>query len=358
MIKKELMMKECLKLAEKGKISVSPNPLVGCIIIKNGNVIGKGYHKYFGGEHAEVNAINDAISNGYDVKNSSMFVNLEPCSHYGKTPPCTDLIIRNKIKKVYIGIKDPNPLVIGKGIRVLKENGIEVFDNILPEECRELNRFFIKYVTEKLPYITLKVAQSIDGKIALYNYKSKWITSEISRDFVYKLRSNYDAILIGKNTAAFDNPFLTTHGKSKISPKRFVIDRCLSLSSKLKMFNNEYKSNTYRLASDKFKKGNSNNIIYFKEKNSKIDILDIMKYLYIMNISSILVEGGANIFSQFIRQELFDDIYFIISPKIIGKGISPFEDYIIKDLKYSKKLILENIFFNNKDLIIYNKKSK
>jgi diaminohydroxyphosphoribosylaminopyrimidine deaminase / 5-amino-6-(5-phosphoribosylamino)uracil reductase len=358
MQKEELIMNECLKLAEKGKIKVNPNPLVGCIILKHNKIIGKGYHKHFGGHHAEINAIHDALSKGYNLKDSHLFVNLEPCSHHGKTPPCTDLIIKNRIKKVYIGMKDPNPLVKGTGIKILIENGIEVYYDILTEECKELNRFFIKYITKKLPYVTLKIAQSIDGNIALQNNKSKWITSDISRKFVHKLRSNYDAILIGKNTAKFDNPVLTTHGKSKYNPKRFVFDRTLSLNPELIIFKDKYKSNTFRLASDKYKNDNLKNIIYFKEKNAKIKMLDIMRHFYNINISSILIEGGANLFSQFIKQDLFDDIYFIVAPIIMGRGISPFESYIIKDLKHSKKLIFKNIFLNKKDLIVYNKKSK
>ncbi len=358
MNKEELIMNECLKLAEKGRTSVSPNPLVGCIIIKDNQVIGKGYHKYFGGPHAEVNAIQYALSKGYDLKGSSLFVNLEPCSHYGKTPPCTELIIKNKIKKVYVGIRDPNPLVKGKGIIILKKNGIEVTENILPVESKGINRFFIKYITKKLPYITLKVAQSIDGKIALNNFKSKWITSDISRDFVYNLRSKYDAILIGKNTAKIDNPVLTNHGISKINPKRFVIDRRVDLDSKLKMFTDKYKTFTYRLASEKYRKEKHINTIYFKERNGKIYLPDILNYFYKNNISSVLVEGGANLFSQFIKYDLFDDIYFVIAPIIIGNGISSFEGYNINNLKYSKKLILKEIISNNKDLILYNTKSK
>jgi diaminohydroxyphosphoribosylaminopyrimidine deaminase/5-amino-6-(5-phosphoribosylamino)uracil reductase len=358
MNKEELIMNKCLKLAEKGRPSVSPNPLVGCIIIKNNQVIGKGYHKYFGGPHAEVNAIQDALSKGHVLKGSSLFVNLEPCSHYGKTPPCTELIIKNKIKKVFIGIRDPNPLVKGKGIKILVKNGIEITENILAAESQEINRFFIKYITKKLPYVTLKVAQSIDGIIALNNFKSKWITSDISRDFVYNLRSKYDAILIGKNTAKIDNPLLTNHGISNINPKRYVIDRRVDLDSKLKIFADKYKYNTFRLSSDKYRKTKYKNVIYFKERNGKIYLPDVLKYFYKNNISSVLVEGGANLFSQFIKYDLFDDIYFIIAPIIIGNGISSFEGYNINNLKYSKKLNLKEIIPNNKDLILYNTKSK
>ena len=358
MNKEELIMNECIKLAKKGGASVSPNPLVGCIILKNNQVIGKGYHQYFGGPHAEVNAIRDALSKGHDLKGSSLYVNLEPCSHYGKTPPCTELIIKNKIKKVCVGIRDPNPLVKGKGIKILNNNGIEIIENILAADSKEINRFFIKYITKKLPYVTLKVAQSIDGKIALNNFKSKWITSDISRDFVYNLRSKYDAILIGKNTVKIDNPVLTNHGLSKNNPKRYVIDKRVELDSKLKIFTDKFKYNTFRLSSEKYRKEKYKNIIYFKEHNGKIYLPDVLKFFYKNNISSVLVEGGANLFSEFIKYDLFDDIYFIIAPIIIGNGISSFEGYNINNLKYSKKLKLKEIIPNNKDLILYNSKSK
>jgi len=361
MTKEEKIIKECLKLAEKGRGYVSPNPMVGCIIIRDGKIIGRGYHRKFGDNHAEINAISDAKKKGFDLKCASLYVNLEPCYHTGNTKPCVDEIIRNGFKRVCIGMTDPNPLVRNKSINKLSDNNIIVRSDILKEECRELNKFFIKYITKKLPYITLKIAQSIDGNIALLNGESKWITSDKSRKYVFNLRSCYDAILIGKNTAETDNPHLTTHSLYPFSPKRFVIDKSLRLNRNLNIFQDKYRNKTYVITSDnKRNKINANeNIIYFKLKGGKIKLNDIVKYLYESNISSLLVEGGANLFSQFIEQNLFDEIIFIIASSIIGNGISPFNKFKISDLKKSRKLILKNSNQYGKDLIlIYNNQNK
>ncbi len=336
-------IKECIELAKKGIGYVSPNPLVGCIIVKSGKIIGKGYHKKFGEVHAEVNAINDSKKNGYNLKDSTLYLNLEPCSHYGKTPPCTDLIIKEKISKVIIGIKDPNPEINGKGILKLRKAGIKVECGFLKKECEELNKFFIKSITQKIPYVTLKIAQSIDGKIAFNNFKSKYISSKESKIFVHKLRSEYDAVLIGRNTALIDNPLLTVREIKGRNPYRIVIDKSFTLPQHLNIFKNEEDGKT---------------LIISSSRNSKISMIQILKTLYELNISSVLVEGGANIFSQFVEKNLFDDIYFIVAPKIIGDGISAFRDFKINSLSKAKKLILINSFSCGEDLILYYKKDK
>lgn len=339
----EFYISECIKLAKKGIGFVSPNPLVGCIIVKNGKIIGKGYHKKFGFAHAEVNAINDAKKKKHNLKNSTLFINLEPCSHFGKTPPCTDLIIKEKFSKVVIGIKDPNPQVNGKGIGKLKKAGIKVEYGFLKNECEELNKFFIKSVTKNIPYITLKIAQSIDGNIALKNYKSKYITCKESLKFVHKLRNEYDAVLIGKNTALLDNPSLNARLVKGRNPYRILIDKNSELPGNLNIFTDENSDKT---------------IIINSHLKKNIPLLNILKTLYELNISSVLVEGGANIFSQFIGKNLFDDIYFIIAPKIIGDGISAFRDFKITTLSKTKKLFLHNSFSSGEDLILYYKKDK
>ncbi|HMQ68048.1 MAG TPA: bifunctional diaminohydroxyphosphoribosylaminopyrimidine deaminase/5-amino-6-(5-phosphoribosylamino)uracil reductase RibD [Ignavibacteria bacterium] len=327
----ELLMSECIKLALKGKGCVSPNPLVGSVVVKDDKIIGKGFHKKFGKAHAEVNAISDAEKNGYDVKDTSLYVNLEPCSHTGKTLPCADRIINKKISKVFIGMKDPFEEVNGKGIRKLKAAGIDVKTGILKSECEELNKFFIKYVTRKLPYVSLKIAQSIDGKIALNNFSSKWITGKESRKFVHQLRSEYDAVLIGKNTAHYDNPSLTVRDVRGRDPYRIVIDRNSELSQTLNVFKDSNNHKTYIVKDHSGKQSYANEILLNSE-NGKIKIPDILKELYKMNINSVLVEGGANLYSQFAGTDLFDEIYLFIAPKIIGTGISSFGDYSIRDL--------------------------
>lgn len=334
---------ECIKLARKGIGSVSPNPLAGCLIEKNGKIIGKGFHQIFGGPHAEVNAINDAKKNGRTLRNSTLYINLEPCSHYGKTPPCTDLIIKEKISKVVIGMKDPNPDVNGKGIEKLKKEGLIVTSEVLKKECEELNRFFVKNITKKIPYVTLKIAQSIDGKIALNNKESKYITCTESIKFVHKLRNEYDAVLIGKNTALLDNPSLTVRHVKGRNPYRVVIDGNMKLPENLKIFTDNNSDKT---------------IIINSPFNGKIPLINILKALHKLNISSVLIEGGANVFSQFIEKNLFDDIYFMVAPKIIGNGISAFRDFKITTLSNAKKLFLCNSFSSGNDQILYYKKIK
>ena len=347
----EELMSECIKLAVKGKGYVSPNPLVGSIIFKEGKIIGKGYHKKFGLAHAEVDSISDAERNGFDVRNSSLYVNLEPCSHKGKTLPCTQLIIDKKINKVIIGMKDPFEKVNGKGIRNLREAGINVRINILKKECEELNKFFIKFVTRKLPYVSLKIAQSLDGKIALSNFNSEWITCKQSRKYVHQLRSEYDGVLIGKNTAKYDDPSLNVREVKGRDPYRFVIDNNSSLSRKLKLFTDPNKDKTYVIKSSSSKQ-NFGNEILIDSKGSMIKISDILKELYKMNIGSVIVEGGAKLYSQFAETNLFDEIYLFIAPKIIGQGISSFGDYCIQDLNRSASLKLNFTKQFEQDLLI------
>ena len=358
MTAEEELIHKCILLAVKGKGYVSPNPLVGCIIIKDGKIIGKGYHEKFGEAHAEVNAVNDAKKHGYDLTGSDVYVNLEPCSHKGKTEPCSDLLVKEKVKKTVIGMKDPYEKVNGRGIRKLKQAGIEVQSSVLEKECRELNKFFIKFVKENLPYVTLKVAQSIDGKIALNNYKSQWITGEESRKYVHLLRSEYDVVLIGKNTAKRDNPSLTVREVHGRTPYRIVLDRNSTLPGNLKLFTDSEKDKTYVVTGVSKKAVTeiySRNIIRVREKDQKFVIKDMLKKFHSLNISSVLVEGGANLYSQFVQTDLFDDIYLFIAPKIIGKGISCFSDYEIARLADAKNLnyIYSKSF--DKDLLIYYK---
>ncbi len=205
MLSNEELMLRCIRLAQNGKGNVSPNPMVGCVVAKNGNIIGEGYHARFGEAHAEVNAISSASES---VEGADVYVNLEPCDFYGKTPPCADLLIDKHVKKVYVAMLDPNPRVNGGGARRLKEAGIEVEVGIMEQPARRLNEAFIKFVTKKLPFVSLKIAQSLDGRIALKNGKSKYITSKESLQKVHELRAQYDAVLVGAMTVKIDNPSL------------------------------------------------------------------------------------------------------------------------------------------------------
>jgi len=359
----EYYIRECIKIAKRGIGYVSPNPLVGSVIVKNNKIIGKGFHKVFGQSHAEVNAINDAKKNGYNLKGTSLYVNLEPCNHIGKTPPCTDAIIKEKIGNVIIGMKDPNKNVGGNGIKKLEESGINVTTGILEKECEELNKFFIKFVTKSTPYITLKIAQSIDAKIALTNFKSKWITNDESRKFVHSLRIQYDSILIGKNTALYDNPSLTVRDVKGSNPIRFVIDRKGSLPTNLNLYKDDNFLNTYTFISSKYsdsKKISDKEInkIFLNEINKNIPLKEILKAIYKLGIASILVEGGGNLLNRFIKEDLFDDVYFIVAPKIIGKGISYSGDFELNRLSESKFLNLDKVITSKGDIILYYKNIK
>lgn len=343
MLSKESIINKCIKLAKKGAGTVSPNPLVGCMIFKNGKTIGKGFHKKSGSPHAEVNAINNAISKGYSVKGADLYVTLEPCNHFGKTPPCTDLIIKSGIKNVYIGMKDPNPLVNGKGISKMQNAGIKVIKDIKEKECIELNKIFVKNTEKKLPYVSLKIAQSIDGKIALNNFSSKWITGSEAREFVQQLRYNNDAILVGANTIKKDNPELTYRGKKKKELKRIILtNESSKISENITVFSDKYSLNTYLINSEISKSG------YRK----------ILSELYNMGITSVLVEGGAFVFSKFLEFNLFDDIYILMAPKIIGKGISSFANFEITNLNKSKNLRLIYTKKIGDDILLYYKKLK
>lgn len=214
-------MRLAIEIAKKGAGKVNPNPMVGAVIVKDERVIGQGYHKYYGGNHAEVNAFENLSDN---PEGATIYVTLEPCSHYGKTPPCVDKIIANKISKVVVGTLDPNPLVEGRGIKALKEAGIEVITGVLEEECKKLNEVFMKYILCKRPFVVLKTAMTLDGKIATESGESKWITSDKSRQEVHKLRNKLSAIMVGVNTVIKDNPELTCRLEGGKNPVRIIVD--------------------------------------------------------------------------------------------------------------------------------------
>ncbi|HAY32676.1 MAG TPA: bifunctional diaminohydroxyphosphoribosylaminopyrimidine deaminase/5-amino-6-(5-phosphoribosylamino)uracil reductase RibD [Ignavibacteria bacterium] len=349
----EKLMAQCIRLAKKGKGFVSPNPLVGSIIRKGNKIIGRGYHKKYGDAHAEVNAIADAERKGFNVKDAELFVNLEPCAHKGKTSSCAEFIVSKKIKRVVIGMKDPFEKVNGKGIEILKENGTDVSCGILEDECRELNKFFIKYVTKKLPYVTLKIAQSIDGKIALNNFESKYITGSASRKAVHLLRSEYDAVLIGRNTALSDNPSLTVRDVEGRDPLRLVIDRKNTLPSDLNLFSDGNRIKTFVITGKSAAESKANKYLIRMPDDSKVfKIKNLLKLLYKFKLNSILVEGGSKLFSQFVKEGMFDEIYFFIAPVIIGNGISPFGEIEIKSLKDKKILSKESIETLENDVLI------
>lgn len=355
----ESYIKLTLELAKKGIGKVSPNPLVGCVIIKDERIIGAGYHEKFGGNHAEVNAINSAREN---LEGAILYINLEPCSHHGKTPPCVDKIIEKKVKRVVIGTLDMNPVVSGAGIKKLKTAGIEVKVGLLEKECIDLNKFFFKYITKKLPYVTLKAAQTIDGKIADTTGNSKWVSSAASRRHVHLLRAKYDAVLVGSGTVKSDDPTLTVRLTEGRNPKRIILDSKLELSSNHKIFSTNNDKNlivvTTKNNIDKkrrIKRLNSLGVkILFAKENSdgKINLKSALTELAKNQISSILVEGGCEIYTSFLKENLYDNIILFIAPKLLGSGLPLVNSFGKSTIKNALKVKFVNIESVDDDLYV------
>jgi diaminohydroxyphosphoribosylaminopyrimidine deaminase/5-amino-6-(5-phosphoribosylamino)uracil reductase len=352
----ESYIKLTLEIAKKGIGYVSPNPLVGAVLVKDGKIIGAGYHQKFGEAHAEINAINSALES---IEGSTLFVNLEPCVHFGKTPPCIDTILEKKIKKVVIGTLDMNPLVCGKGVRKLKENGVEVKVGILENECVELNKFFFKNVSKKTPYITLKAAITLDGKIADDSYHSKWISSTGSRKQVHQLRSQYDAVLVGANTINKDDPQLTVRLVEGRNPKRIVLDHELKAVVERKIFNSE--KNVFLFTSIEKKDSSKVKILenlgvkfFFLKIDDKkrFHLKQVLKKIGDEEIASVLVEGGAKVFNSFIKDNLFDELQIFIAPKLLGTGIPFLSDFGIKEISKARKLSIHSFEKFDDDLLL------
>ena len=344
---KEEYMALALELAKKGMGRVHPNPMVGAIIVKDGKILGQGYHQKCGEGHAEVNAFKDAEQRNENVEGAEMYVTLEPCSHFGKTPPCADKIIEKKISKVFIGTLDPNPLVAGRGVKKLEDAGIEVEYGILESECYKLNEVFMKYIVEKVPFVVMKTGMSLDGKIATYSGESKWITGEKSREDVHKLRNELTGIMVGINTVLKDNPELTCRIEGGRNPIRIVVDSNLRIPMDCKIVNTAKEVETIVATTDKSnleKKKNLENkgvkIIVVSSKNEKVDLKELMIILGNLKIDSILLEGGGTLNFSALEQKIVDKVKIYIAPKIIGGEASktPIEGTGIKNLKEAFKI--------------------
>ncbi len=338
----EFFMKLALREGYKGLGWTSPNPSVGAILVNpyTQEIVSKGYHKAYGLAHAEVEAINKA---GEKAKGTFLYVTLEPCSHYGKTPPCTEKILSAGISKVICGIRDPNPLAKG-GLEYLKSKGIEVKVGVLEREIKILHRFFLSHILRKRPWIILKIAASLDGKIAISTGESKWITDEKARKYTHKLRHICDAILVGKNTILKDDPELTCRLIKGKNPIRVVLDTNLSLTPDFKIFNTDENKKTIIVCGEKIKSPKEK--IFKKKKieiwkvpikNNKVDLKTLLEICHQKGITSILVEGGSQIYGSFIEEGLVDEIFYFVGPIIIGdkEGISAIERSPLKDLKSS-----------------------
>lgn len=313
----QLYMQRALQLARLGAGAVPPNPMVGCVIVHEGKIIGEGWHQKYGEAHAEVNAVNSVLDKSM-LSQSVVYVTLEPCSHFGKTPPCADLLIKHQVKKVYVCNHDPNPLVGGKGIEKLRQAGIEVETGLLENEGRELNKRFFTFIEKKRPYIILKWAETGDGFIAKPNYESVQISNLLSRRFVHKMRSEEDAIMIGTNTARYDNPKLDTRFWSGKNAIRVVIDKQLSLPKNLHLFDSSQDTICFNYSIDK---QIGNNIFIKVPKNSSLEEF-IIKELYHRKIQSVIIEGGAILLKSFIDLELYDEAVILKTKKLFGEGIT------------------------------------
>jgi diaminohydroxyphosphoribosylaminopyrimidine deaminase/5-amino-6-(5-phosphoribosylamino)uracil reductase len=321
--REEHYMKIALSLAKRGRGKVSPNPLVGAVLVKNGQIVGKGFHRRAGEPHAEVNALHDA---GDKAEGADLYINLEPCCHYGKTPPCTDALIAHKIKRVFVGMVDPNPLVSGKGIKRLIKAGVQVTTGILEGEARKLNEVFTKYTTEKMPFVIMKVASTLDGKIATRDGDARWITGEKARTFVHQLRNEVDAILVGVGTVKRDDPQLTTrlpHGRGR-DPHRIILDTHLTipLSSKLLHLDSQARTiiaTAQHASSGKARKlkGLAATILTVPTLRGRTNLKALLKKLGTRDITSVMVEGGRETITSFLEQGLVDKLYLFYAPKII-----------------------------------------
>ena len=343
----EKYMDLALELAEKGRGYVNPNPMVGAVVVKDGEIVGKGWHKFYGGPHAEVYALDEA---GAKAEGATIYVTLEPCSHFGKTPPCAEKIKKMKIKKCVIACLDPNPIVAGRGKKILEEAGIEVVVGVREKEAKELNKVFMKYITEKNPYLFLKCAITLDGKIATNERDSKWITNEKSREKVQFLRHEYMGIMVGINTLINDNPRLTARIENGVNPFRIVVDPhlCTPLESNFVNMADDNKSiiitSKENEKNDKIKELENKNvkIIYMEGFDFSVD--EILKKIGELKIDSVLLEGGSYLISKAFKENRIDGGEIFIAPKILGGGLPFIDGFDFKEIKDC--FHLQNVKFN------------
>ena len=369
----EKYMRMAIELAKRGAGAVNPNPMVGAVVVKNGKVIGEGYHKFFGGPHAEVYALEDA---GKEVEGAAIYVTLEPCSHYGKTPPCAKKIIDMGIKKCFIGSSDPNPKVAGKGVAMLKKAGIEVVENVLKEECDEINQVFFKYIKTRIPYLFIKCGITLDGKIALSNGISKWITNSIAREKVQFYRNKFMGIMVGINTVLTDNPSLTARVENGVNPFRIIVDPCLKIDENCKVVKNNEDEKTVVITSQKnlFLEDTENTEIQIKQKKlckenkvkfifidgEKFSFKKMLEEIGKTGIDSVLLEGGETLISLAFEENVIDGGEIFIANKILGdSSAKPFiSGFVRKKMEEAVQLtnVRNNIYGENVGMEFYFKK--
>jgi diaminohydroxyphosphoribosylaminopyrimidine deaminase/5-amino-6-(5-phosphoribosylamino)uracil reductase len=345
----EKYMRRALILARKGVGKTGPNPAVGCVIVKDGTVVGEGWHKRAGTPHAEVHALARA---GARAKNADVYVTLEPCAHFGKTPPCADALIAAGVGRVYAGMVDPNPRVSGKGLEKLRAAGIEATAGIFEDACRLVNEPFIKHVTTGLPFVILKSALTLDGKSATAEGDARWITGERSRRYVHKLRSQVDVIMVGVGTVIADDPLLTSRIPGGKDPLRVVVDSRLRIPLHARMLHQESGAKTLvaTVSDDAAKiagiRETGADVLICKEKGGKVDLHDLMARLGAMHTQSLLLEGGSTLAGEALRQGVIDKVMLFYAPKLLGgdgpglfagKGVARMEDAIrLREISYTR----------------------
>ncbi len=332
-------MKRALTLAKKGVGKTYPNPAVGCIIVKNGIIVGEGWHKRAGGHHAEIHALEMAgnLALGADV-----YVTLEPCSHTGKTPPCSAALIRAGVKRVVVGMSDPNPQVNGGGLRALQQAGIETLCGVREGECRAINRPFLKFITTGHPYVTYKCAMTLDGKIASATGESRWISCEESRKVVHRMRARSNAIMVGVDTIIADNPQLTVRHVKGRDPLRIIVDSRLRTPESVAVLSSQMASGTVIATTETNPKVHARylksgaRILVCSADEGKVDLHDLLNKLGDLGIHSLLIEGGSHLAGEALKHGLIDECVFFYAPKVLGSdGFSPFAFTGITDMNHS-----------------------
>ena len=317
-----------MELAQKGVGAVNPNPLVGAVIVKNDHIIGEGYHQRFGEAHAEINALK---SSSEDVKGATMYVTLEPCSHFGKTPPCAHALVEHGIKKVYIGMLDPNPLVSGRGVKILEDAGITVTHGLLAKELAHQNRVFLKYIQQKSPYVVMKTAMTLDGKIATSSGNARWVSNESSRHIVHQMRHELSAIMVGVNTVICDDPLLTTRldGVKGRNPMRIVVDSNARIPLDAKILNSSQIASTIVAVTPSAQahkvaqiRALGNEVIEVPSPDGRVDLSMLMRILGEKGIDGVLLEGGATLNFSALENGVVDEVVSFIAPKIVGGALA------------------------------------
>lgn len=349
-------MERAIELAHEGEGFVNPNPLVGAVVVRDGRIIGEGYHARYGTPHAERNALKNCIE---DPRGAEMYVTLEPCCHYGKNPPCTEAVIKAGIRKVYVGSADPNPLVAGKGIAQLREAGIEVVENVMREECDAMNAIFFHYITTGRPYVILKTAMSADGKIAAYTGHSQWITNEKSRADVHRMRKRAAAIMVGIGTVLADDPMLNCRCENPSNPIRIVCDTKLRIPFNSKIVRTAKEIPTFIATQSQDKELVSKlhmlgvNILHMPTNTYAVDLDYLMRILGRMKIDSVLIEGGAALHTSALKAGIVNRVQMYMAPKIIGQeGISAFGPMGVKTVNEAFRLSAPKLTMFDDDILI------